>query len=338
VATWADPAAYARAVQASYRRNKWAGQARDVIVVSEKGTVRGTLAPVLDTYEVDFFPVGGYGSTTRVYDLAQRATAARPLVILYLGDYDPSGLHMSEVDLPRRLAFHAMREAHAVTRGEARAWSNALVDRYLEAAGLVFRRLALTRADTETLGPRVSFPASDKQHDSRYAWFVQHYGRRCWELDAMNPNELRTRVETALEAEIEPVAWARYVRAEAAERESIETIVRPWNGISGLKPRKTFRRVARQRWPGSYIRGRGPFAVLEPWPDSQSGLAVQLYYSQRLAHEMAASIGRAYEYEHGDARPVRVYDLTKRSRASVRDGSLQPAPPRGGHGEPPWPE
>ena len=50
----------------------------------------------------------------------------------------------------------------------------------------------------------------------------------------MNPNALRTRVETALEAEIEPTAWARYVRAEAAERESITATLGAWNRISGL--------------------------------------------------------------------------------------------------------
>ena len=78
-----------------------------------------------------------------------------------------------------------------------------------------------------------------------------------------------------------------------------------------MKPRKTYRRLARKRWPGSYIRGAGCWAVLEDWPDSQSGLAVWLYYSETLARDMAASIGVAYEYENGDASPVRVYDLTK---------------------------
>jgi hypothetical protein len=27
-----------------------------------------------------------------------------PLLVLYVGDWDPSGMHMSEVDLPKRLA------------------------------------------------------------------------------------------------------------------------------------------------------------------------------------------------------------------------------------------
>ena len=48
VPTWADPVAYGRAVQRSYRRNKWEAQATHVSVWSEKGTVEGTLKPVLD--------------------------------------------------------------------------------------------------------------------------------------------------------------------------------------------------------------------------------------------------------------------------------------------------
>ena len=46
--TWADPAAYARCVARSYRRDFWDQQPRRVMVVSEKGTVRGVLDPVLE--------------------------------------------------------------------------------------------------------------------------------------------------------------------------------------------------------------------------------------------------------------------------------------------------
>ena len=42
-----------------------------------------------------------------------------------------------------------------------------------------------------------SFPASDKKKDPRYKWFVRNYGNRCWELDAMDPNDLRACVEQA---------------------------------------------------------------------------------------------------------------------------------------------
>src|SRR5215831_8195707 len=50
VSTWRNPAAYARAVAQSYRRDSWDQQPIRCNVWSEKGTVRGVLAPVLDHY------------------------------------------------------------------------------------------------------------------------------------------------------------------------------------------------------------------------------------------------------------------------------------------------
>src|SRR5262245_35053874 len=40
VSTWSNPAAYARCVAVSYRRDFWVQQPIRIIVVSEKGTVR----------------------------------------------------------------------------------------------------------------------------------------------------------------------------------------------------------------------------------------------------------------------------------------------------------
>jgi hypothetical protein len=210
IATWQDPAAFARAVQASYRRDKWQGQPKRIIVVSEKGTVRGTLGPVLNEFEIEFLPVGGYASATRVHELAE-ASSDKGMLLLYLGDHDPSGRHMSDEDLPQRLARYSDdREAIEV------------------------RRIALTAPDTEALGRTLGFPATDKRADTRYQWFVRNHGRRCWELDAMNPNVLRDRVRAAILAEIDAAHWDRYVAAEEAERVSIVQTLSTWKSISGL--------------------------------------------------------------------------------------------------------
>jgi len=230
-ATWKDPAAYARCVQSSYRRNKWEGQPTRIIVVSEKGTIRGTLAPVLEEFEVDFLPVGGYASATRVYDLAQIDTSRQPVLLLYLGDHDPSGRGMSDGDLPRRLVRYASEDP---TRA---GWSwadDADIKSGLAEARLSLRRIALTLSDTEDLGPELSFPATDKAQDTRHPWFIKTYGPRCWELDAMNPNDLRARVDGAIRAELDLAEWERYVAAEEAERESITKALSTWTSISGL--------------------------------------------------------------------------------------------------------
>ena len=199
VATWDDPEQYARCVAQSYRRDFWNQQPHRVQVMSEKGTVRGILAPVLDHYAVGFLPVGGFSSGTKAHDIAEDDDG-RDLIVLYVGDFDPSGMFMSEADLPTRFAKYG-------------------------GAHVKLRRIALTRAHTRGL---ISFPAADKRKDPRYKWFVRNYGDRCWELDAMDPNDLRDCVAKAIIELIEPVAWTRCEHINRAEQESLKTIIEKW--------------------------------------------------------------------------------------------------------------
>jgi hypothetical protein len=199
VSTWDDPAQYARCVARSYRRDFWNQQPVRVIVVSEKGTVRGLLQPVLDFYAVGFQVMHGFSSATIVHDISEDDDG-RPLIILYVGDYDPSGLYMSEVDLPTRFAKYG---------GDH----------------IKLRRIALI---PKQLGKLPSFPATDKRKDTRYKWFTSNYGNRCWEIDAMNPNDLRSCVKREIVKLIDPVAWQRCEIVNRAEQESLQTILGKW--------------------------------------------------------------------------------------------------------------
>ena len=101
VSMWDNPADYARCVARSYRRDFWQQQPVRVEVWSEKGTVRGVLAPVLNDLGVGFRVMHGFASATTIYDVAQDDNG-KPLVAIYIGDLDPSGMYMSEVDIPAR--------------------------------------------------------------------------------------------------------------------------------------------------------------------------------------------------------------------------------------------
>ena len=79
-----------------------------------------------------------------------------------------------------------------------------------------FCGIALVR---EQLDGLPSFPATDKRKDTRYPWFTENYGTRCWELDALDPNELRACVEKEIKSLIEPEAWRRCEAVNSAERE-----------------------------------------------------------------------------------------------------------------------
>jgi hypothetical protein len=203
VSTWDDPEDYARCVANSYRRDFWNQQPVRVQVWSEKGTVRGVLQPVLDEYAVGFNPVHGFNSATNAHEAA-KDDDGRELIVIYVGDYDPSGMFMSEEDLPKRFAGYG---GHHIT----------------------VKRIALTRYQVSALP---SFEATDKSEDPRYKWFVANYGDRCCELDAMDPNDLRDRVEEAIRELIEPTAWQRCEVVNRAERESLKTTLENWGGSS----------------------------------------------------------------------------------------------------------
>jgi hypothetical protein len=180
VATWDDVEQYARIVAHGYRRDFWNQQPLRVEVWSEKGTVRGVLAPVLDDYAVGFRVMHGFSGATTIHEVAGDDDG-RPLVALYVGDFDPSGMFMSEMDLPARLGKY---DGYHVT----------------------LTRIALTVDQLEGLP---SFAAATKRKDPRFKWFVANHGRDCWELDAMDPNDLRDCVEREIKTLIEPDAWER---------------------------------------------------------------------------------------------------------------------------------
>jgi len=213
VPSWDSPAAYVAAVRRSWRLNFWAQQPQRVEVWSEKSTRRGILKPVLDEYGVAFLLGGGTSGATPVHDVAADEDK-RPLVILYLGDFDPSGMAMTEKE----------------TRGNLR-------NRLVQYGGDHVRveRIALTMADARRMPQKFSFPAADKgprpgsKGDANYPWFVAHYGDRCWELDAMDPRALRRRLRARIEANIlDRVEWERCARVQRAEAESLQTALDAW--------------------------------------------------------------------------------------------------------------
>lgn len=192
-ATWDDPTQYLQMVQDSYRRDRWTMQPSRVLVMSEKGTVGGILRPVLAEYGVPFLVAHGFGSATVLYNLAGESVRdERPLTILYVGDYDSSGRYMSDNDLPQRL------------------------ERYGGQAEIV--RVALTK---KHLAGLPSFAAASKQRDARHRWYVERFGDRCWELDALDPNDLRDDVANAILNDLDLDIWNHAGVVEDAEVTSL---------------------------------------------------------------------------------------------------------------------
>ena len=90
VSTWDDPAHTPALSRAPIAATSGTSSRIRVEVWSEKGTVRGVLAPVLDEYAVGFRVMHGFSSATVVHDIAQDDDG-RDADRLYVGDFDPSG-------------------------------------------------------------------------------------------------------------------------------------------------------------------------------------------------------------------------------------------------------
>jgi hypothetical protein len=202
IQAWTDTDSIIRAAVNGYRRDYWQEQPYRIEIWSEKGTVRGTLAPILDEYGVTFRAMHGYSSATVINSIAEESNmSSKPLIAFYCGDFDPSGKHMSDIDLPDRL------------------------ERY--GAEITIQRIALLEADVFD-GDLPSFKAETKTDDSRYQWFVNNFGHNCWELDAMSPVTLRERVENSILSKLDSEAWNRAVDIEQVQKVSMQQFHESW--------------------------------------------------------------------------------------------------------------
>jgi len=202
VLTWTDTDERITAAVRNYRRDYWQEQPYRIEVWSEKGTVRGTLAPILDEYGVTFRAMHGYSSATVINTIAEESNMSdKPLIAFYCGDFDPSGKHMSDIDLPDRLGRYG--------------------------AKITIERIALLETDVFD-GDLPSFKADTKTADSRYQWFVSNFGHNCWELDAMSPVTLRECVQSSILCKLDIEAWHRAIDIEQVEKASMQQFHQSW--------------------------------------------------------------------------------------------------------------
>jgi len=223
IASWKDPGSLMHAAVSQYRRDNWRAQPKVVELWSEKGTVRGVCKPVLDEFGITFRVMHGYASYSAIREVAEEINrSGKPFIAIYVGDHDPSGRHMSDADAPARLRRYLSYAA------EDRLDLNALFfddddvaddDDEPENDAFVIERVAIAKQDCTEALP--SFPASDKRKDTRYPWFVERHGHRCWELDAMDEVELRQRVRDAIQAHMDMDRWALDLAIEKRETDSM---------------------------------------------------------------------------------------------------------------------
>ena len=163
-----------------FKHERWASQPTVVEVWVEKEALAQTLSVWLEDKSTIIRVNRGYSSWTFIYNNVRelRETIERhdKVVILYLGDHDPSGL-----DIDRFLA-----EALAAFR--------------IDPDKVEFQRFALTQ---EQIDRSQLPPIEVNVKDSRAAGYIQEYGDRAWELDALlayAPEEFKEELREAVDS------------------------------------------------------------------------------------------------------------------------------------------
>lgn len=191
VSMWDSLSCFAETAIAAYRRNVWMEQSGLLEVWLEKDALSGIFEDVLNPYGVTLNVGRGYDGWTSIYKASLRYRDIDDVVILYFGDFDPSGEDMAR-SLRDRLAFFQA--------------SPKIIKRALRYEDIARYKLP---------------PDYAKKSDSRAKNFIAKYGDVSVELDALPIEVLKQRIVEGVEEYMDIEALQLVKESEDRERQHI---------------------------------------------------------------------------------------------------------------------
>lgn len=201
----------------SYRLPRWKDQKYYVELYCEKEAMDSVLRPIADKYHVYFGYNKGYCSASTIYDIAKRVAKQidndKMVVLLYLGDHDPSGLDMiRDVEVRIKEFLVAWKRNNLVDDKECEYYTEMFRD-HVEDTVFV-EHVALTTDQIKKYGPP-SNPA--KFTDPRANGYVSIHGRVSWELDSIEPEVLMQLTEDAILEYLDVDKYNSWIKKEENE-------------------------------------------------------------------------------------------------------------------------
>ncbi len=239
LAAWDTPDELIDVAARQYRNDLWDSQPLRVEVWIEKDALVGVIEGVCNEFGVPHFSCRGYTSQSEMWAAGQRLgeyiEQGQRVLILHLGDHDPSGMDMTR-DIRERITNFIIKDYHnhhvddlgeTTTRG---AIYNAM-DARVNGTAFEVRRIALNWDQIEQYSPP---PNPAKITDSRSTAYIAEFGDESWELDALDPTTLSDLIRTELDNEIDHDAWSE---AEDKQREGTRLLTlvrRRWSDVVSM--------------------------------------------------------------------------------------------------------
>ena len=195
IGTWENPASIVESCVDCYKTDKWANQPYHVEVWIEKEALTGVIAQICRQVEVPYFACRGYVSQSEMYSSAQRlARLSKPVIVLHLGDHDPSGIDMTRDNLDR-------------------------LDLLSHSANITVKRIALNLNQIKKYSPP---PNPTKLTDSRAIPYIAEFGNSSWELDALSPTVIRNLIKKEVAKYLDVAIWEEDLAAQEVDRDVLK--------------------------------------------------------------------------------------------------------------------
>lgn len=189
-----------------YRIDRQSDQDNYVEVWVEKDALSGVLYPITNKYHVRLMVNRGYSSVSAMYDAYCRFSSAinkgQNVIVLYLGDHDPSGLDMIRDIEERTYEF---------------------LNKHFEYPQEVFEivPIGLTIDQIKKYDPP---PNPAKLSDTRACKYIEQFGRLSWEVDALNPKVLNELLKEHIEKRIDLNQYKNFISIENDQKNEIENM------------------------------------------------------------------------------------------------------------------
>lgn len=206
-----DPESILDAAIGQYELPRQDGQNIYLEVWVEKDALSGVLRRVTEKYHIPIMVNRGYSSVSAMYDAFMRfvnkgAYEDRDVKILYLGDFDPSGLDMIRDIKDRIIEFQdGYNDGYSV-----------------EEMDFNIVPIALTREQIEKYNPP---PNPAKITDPRAKEFIRKHGGMSWEVDALKPDVLHELLEEEILYYIDETTYFDIISKEDADKNRLKELI-----------------------------------------------------------------------------------------------------------------
>ena len=227
-----------RQVRNYYAENLWADQDTYCEVWVEKDALLGVIERPALEWRVPYFACRGYASSSELYTAGKRLARYKALgkrvVIFHLGDHDPSGLNMTDVN---RDSLRQFGRTH----------------------GIDVQRLALNMDQVEEYSPPPNFA---KERDSRFAGYQEmmdeagHEDQRddSWELDALDPSVLDKLIRDAIEGVVDAELFEAAREREQENQARLMEAAQNWDEVATYLRHRNNEHPDSGLWPSTFLQ------------------------------------------------------------------------------------